>query len=378
MKTPTLRIGGLPPLQISPGTLVTLLILAVMLFPGLAVSETRETPAAILLSLSIAVFLIISVLVHEVAHAVAAKAFGGHVDHIALTLWGGHTQYRGENVSHAASIVISLAGPASNLLLAGMATGMGTLTDPGSDLSVFWFISSRLNLVLAVFNLLPGLPMDGGRAVESILGAVTRNRLLGTRITAWIGRAIAVAVVAWPVIRLARDPVLDTFSVLLLLWAMLIAGMLWQGASRALEAATLHHRIEGLGAAALAQPVRIVAPDHPLGELGQGPELERVLILEPLPGGLARPGPVDIVGRAHRIHPAAAQAVPAAHRAGTPASAVAAPVGNVGTLEAGLEGNALISAMLSHPRPAYLVRGEAGEVLGVILSADVNALLRGR
>lgn len=378
MKTPTLRLRGLPPLQISPGTLVTLLILAVMLFPGLAASETRDTSAAILLSLLIAVFLIISVLVHEVAHAVAAKAFGGHVDHIALTLWGGHTQYRGENVSAAASIVISLAGPASNLLLAGLATGMGALSDPGSDPAVFWTLSSQLNLVLAVFNLLPGLPMDGGRAVESILGAVTRNRLLGTRITAWIGRAIAVAVVAWPLIRLAREPVLDTFSVLLLLWAMMIAGMLWQGASQALEAATLQHRIEGLDAAALAQPVQIVAPDHPLGALAPGPELERVLILEPLPGGRARARPGDIVGRAHRIHPDAAQAVPAGHRADTPASAVAAPVGNVGTLQASLRGNALISAMLSRPLPAYLVRGEAGEVLGVILSADVNALLRGR
>mgnify|MGYP003768063359 CR=1 FL=1 len=355
---------------------MTLAILAVILYPALAAPAHRDTSAAVALALAIAVFLIVSVLVHEVSHAIAAKAFGGHVDHIALTLWGGHTQYRGGRSSALASVTISLAGPASNLLLAAVATGLGTLSEPASELGLFWWFSARLNLVLAVFNLLPGLPMDGGRALESVLGALTRDRRLGTRVTAWIGRAIAVAVVAWPLVLMVRSSELDTFLLLALLWALMIAGMLWQGASRALEAATLQHRIDGLDAAALAQPVRIVAPAHPLGELGDGPELERVLILEPPARGGSRPA--DLVGRAYRIHPEAARAVPADRRGATPASAVAGPIGEVGMLPATLHGDDLITAMLSRPRPAYLVRGRDGQVLGVIMSADVNALLRGR
>ena len=120
--------------------------------------------------------------------------------------------------------------------------------------------------------------------------------------------AIAVAVVAWPLVLMARSSELDTLLLLTLLWALMIAGMLWQGASRALEAADLQHRIDGLDAAALAQPVRLVAPTHPLGELGDGPELDRVLILEP--PARAASHPADLVGRAHRIHPEAARAVP--------------------------------------------------------------------
>lgn len=376
LKSPTLRIGALPPLKISPGTLVTLAILAVILYPALAAPAGRDTTTAVALATAIAVFLIISVLVHEISHAVAAKAFGGHVDHIALTLWGGHTQYRAGRSSAIASVTISLAGPASNLLLATLATGLGALTEPASELGLFWWFSARLNLVLAVFNLLPGLPMDGGRAVESILGALTRNRLLGTRITAWIGRAIAVAVVTWPVVLLARSSVLDTVLLLMLLWALMIAGMLWQGASRALEAAHLRHRIEGLDATALAQPVRLIAPAHPVGDLGEGSELAHVLILQPpAPGGAGAP---DLLGRAYRVLPEAARAVPAERRADTPASAVAGPVGEVGVLSAALQGDDLITAMLSRPRPAYLVRDEHGQTRGVIMSADVNALLRGR
>ena len=122
--------------------------------------------------------------------------------------------------------------------------------------------------------------------------------------------------------------------------------------------------------------MRLVAPTHPLGELGDGPELDRVLILEP--PARAASHPADLVGRAHRIHPEAARAVPADRRGTTPASAVAGPIGEVGTLPAALRGDDLITAMLSRPRPAYLVRGQDGQVLGVIMSADVNALLRGR
>src|SRR5690625_6433588 len=116
--SPSLRFGALPPLKICPVTLVTLAILAVILYPALAAPAHRDPSTAVALALAIAVFLIVSVLVHEISHALSAKAFGGHVDHIALTLWGGHTQYRPQTSSALASVPISLAGPASNLLLA--------------------------------------------------------------------------------------------------------------------------------------------------------------------------------------------------------------------------------------------------------------------
>src|SRR5699024_10198686 len=133
-------------------------------------------------------------------------------------------------------------GPLSNLLLAGLCSGTVQLAEPGTVATVFLSVSAWLNLVLAVFNLLPGLPMDGGRALETLLGAVLGRADLGTRITAWLGRAIAVAVVAYPLGRIMRDGGAGSLSLLTLVWALLIAGMLWQGATRALAGARLQAR----------------------------------------------------------------------------------------------------------------------------------------
>jgi Zn-dependent protease len=383
MKTsPALRLGSLPPLRISPGTLVTVLLFAVLMYPALARGGAEPT-AVVPLAVGIGLFMILSVLVHEAAHALVARAFGATVDHIALTLWGGHTQYRARTMSALGSVLVSLSGPGANLLLAGLSLGLVQLTDPGSSAAVFFSVSSWLNLVLAVFNLLPGLPMDGGRALESLLGAVLKDPVLGTRITAWLGRAIAVAVVAYPLWRIVRAGGAGGFSLLTLLWALLIAGMLWQGATRALAGAALQGRIRTLDAAALATRTRIVPPEVPLAELGTA-ALEHVLILDRTtarPGTAAQrdaPARPGTVGRAFRIDPAAAAAVPPAHRASTPVRAVARPLGELVALPTALRGEALIEAMIAAPAPAYLVLDPDGGARGVIHSAEVNALLRAR
>lgn len=380
MKIPPLRLGSLPPIRISGGTLATLLILAVVVHPVISLSGAVGPGGAIVVSLGIALFMIVSVLVHELAHALTARLFGATVDHIALTLWGGHTQYRAERMGGVPSMVISLAGPASNLLLAALCAGLAgfTRTDGAASVAaLFWGYSAWLNVALAVFNLLPGLPMDGGRALESLLGTVLRSRITGTRITAWLGRAIAVTVVVWPLWRMwGRDSV-GTGSMLTLVWALLIAGMLWQGASRALEAANLEHRIQHLDARKLSRPVVAVPADLPLDRLldglreraqpGSTPDLEAVVVLEQGP-------PL----RVYRIDPSAVASVPAGQRGNVPVSAVAAPLGEVGELAAGLNGSQMVTAMLARPHPLYLVREQTGAVVGVIKSADVNAVLRGR
>lgn len=371
MISPTLRLGALPPIKVSPGTLVTVLLLAVLMYPALS-RGGAEPGAVVLLAVGIGLFMIVSVLAHEAAHAVTARAFGATVDHIALTLWGGHTQYRARQMSALGSLLVSLSGPAANGVLAALMAAAAQVAGAGTMLAVFFSVSAWLNLVLALFNLLPGLPMDGGRALESLLGAVLRNPVLATRITAWLGRAIAVAVVVYPLAQIVRTGGAGSLSLLTLVWAMLIAGMLWQGATSALHGAALQHRIQSLDAAALAVPLRIAPAHTPLAALGSPEELEQVLLLErdgALPGG---------VGRGYRIDPEAAASVPPAHRASTPARAVAASVGPLGTLPLALQGDALIEAMLSHPAPAYLVLAEDGTAHGVIMSAEVNALLRRR
>ena len=394
MTSPTVRLGPLPPLQISPATLITVALFAVLMYPALARDGAPATTVAPL-AIGIGLFMIVSVLVHEAAHALVARAFGASIDHIALTLWGGHTQYRSRDMSALGSVLVSLSGPAANLMLAGLARGLEQVLVPGGAAAVFFSVSAWLNLVLAIFNLLPGLPMDGGRALESILGAVLGDPLRGTRITAWIGRLLAAAVIVLPLWRILEAGGAGSISLLTLVWALLIAGMLWQGATRALHGAALGARIRTLDAAGLAAPMRIVDAQLPLATLDAAgppsasaptaptapatstaqaaiPDLDSFLVLD---RSAAR---ARVVGRAARIDPAAAAAVPAPQRAATPVAAVARTIGDLGALPATLRGDALIDAMLSRPAPAYLVLGEDGAARGVIMSADVNALLRGR
>ncbi|MGY5764572.1 site-2 protease family protein [Brachybacterium sp. DNPG3] len=387
MKSPELRLGALPPVRVSPGTVLTVAVLALIVHPVLSRGASSPT-VAILLSLGIALFMILSVLVHELAHALTARAFGGTVDHIALTLWGGHTQYRGDRVGSLGSTLISLAGPGANLLLAGVCalaaavagTGAGSGAGLGSESAgvLFWTFCAYLNMALAVFNLLPGLPMDGGRAVESALGAVLRNRPLGTRITAWTGRVIAAAVIAVPLWRVSGLGAsgdgtrgADSTSLITIVWAAVIAMMLWQGASQALRGADVAQRIETMDARSLARRPPLLDPRHPVSSIIGLPDAEETLLL--VPAAAAGGEPI-----ARGIDPSALARVPALERDRTPLSAVSRPLGPVGTLSADLRGDALISAMLDAPRAAYLVREEGGALLGVILSAQVNSLLRGR
>lgn len=402
MKSPHVRIGSLPPIQVGAGTLVAVAVLAVVIYPAVAPPGVA-TGTAFALAIGIALFMMFSVLVHEAAHALVAHLFGARVDHIALTLWGGHTQYRGGSLGNLPSATISLAGPLSNIALAAIAYGVVGLAGPGSTAAAFWGISALLNVALAMFNLLPGLPMDGGRALESVLAALTRKPLLATRVTAWIGRAIAVVVVAWPLLGLLRDRAggIGTGDLLLLLWAFLIAGLLWQGASRALESAALHARIDRLDLSGLARPVTLVPAQRSLAEVlesvGGTPEhLSRVLVIhraaadvidgsrpDGAPGAGTGAAVPDAALFGARILPEAVMAVPVPARASTPVSAVSSSLGEVAVIDSGLRGSALISAMVARPCAAYLIKDSrdpgAAPAVGhaVIMSADVNALLRG-
>ena len=372
MPHPTLRLPGLPPIRVSLGTVATVLILGAMIQPSLVVPGERSSAQAALLAGIIAVLMILCVLAHEIAHAVAARSFGAQVDHIALTLWGGHTQYRAEVLRPGASIVISLAGPAANFLIvalirAGLAVLVGGGSGGGSDLVAVLGATAWLNLALGVFNLLPGLPMDGGRALEGILALVFRDRARATVVTAWLGRLIAIAVIALPLVSINRRGHLDTASLLVLLWAVLIAGLLWQGAGSALQQARMDQRADSLNVRTLLHPGPILSPDEPVSAWSPAGGI----VIDP------QHGPRGRIGIALFPQPDALRAVPDTEQQHTPLSAVCAPLGSAGTISVDLTGRRMITHMLSYPHAAYIVVDEQGATLGHLLTADANAALRG-
>jgi Zn-dependent protease len=146
-----------------------------------------------------------SVLAHEMAHSLVAKAQGLPVRNITLFLFGGVANIQREPPSPKAEFLIAIAGPIMSILIGVtmLAIGIGgvAFTDgfaaPGqifANLSpantvILWL--GAINIILAVFNMIPGFPLDGGRVLRSILWAVTNNLRRATRWASWIGQLIA-------------------------------------------------------------------------------------------------------------------------------------------------------------------------------------------
>jgi Zn-dependent protease len=150
------------------------------------------TAALLAVGFSLAYFA--SVLVHELAHALAARALGVPTAEIRLFVFGGVARIRGEPPEAGGEALMAMAGPLASVTLAGLLALAATATrGSAADLLGLLFAG---NLVLAAFNLLPGFPLDGGRIARALLWRATGRRLLATRVTAWAGRGLAGALVA--------------------------------------------------------------------------------------------------------------------------------------------------------------------------------------
>jgi stage IV sporulation protein FB len=152
--------------------------------------------------------MLLALCLHECAHALAAMALGMRVASMEITPFGGIARVDG--LGHAApwqEIVVALAGPASNLLMA-MAAGFGAQTGlwPGEAVALF----VRCNLALMLCNLLPALPLDGGRAVRAIAsGALGWRR--ATRLFSWFGAALGAGLMAVGVYEAVNRRINPTF-----------------------------------------------------------------------------------------------------------------------------------------------------------------------
>jgi Zn-dependent protease len=146
-----------------------------------------------------------SVLAHEMAHSLVARAQGLPVRNITLFLFGGVSNIQKEPESPKNEFWMAIAGPLTSLVLGvvmlliavgGVITTRG-LGQPGlavrnlSPLNAILFWLGSVNIILAVFNMIPGFPLDGGRVLRSIIWAATHNLRSATRWAAAIGQAIA-------------------------------------------------------------------------------------------------------------------------------------------------------------------------------------------
>lgn len=147
----------------------------------------------------------VSVLLHELAHSAVARARGIEVEGITLFIFGGVAQTRMEAQRALDEFLLTIVGPLTSVALAagfyGLARGVEALGGPAPVATVADFLA-LLNFVLAVFNMIPGFPLDGGRIFRSIVWAITGNLEKATRWATWGGRLFGYALIAFGVLQL--------------------------------------------------------------------------------------------------------------------------------------------------------------------------------
>lgn len=136
---------------------------------------------------TIASFFFMSVLAHELSHALVARRFGVTVSDITLFIFGGAASLEQEAETPRQEALIAAAGPIASLLLGGALLAVDALVrQPQIDAVVGWL--GVINISLGLFNLIPGFPMDGGRILRAILWRARGDRFAATRSAATVGR----------------------------------------------------------------------------------------------------------------------------------------------------------------------------------------------
>lgn len=221
----------------------------------------------------------VSVLLHELAHGAVGTLLGRRPTRYELYLWGGLTTFGEAPATWRPwrSAAVSLSGPATNLALWAAGRALQETADLPIPVYVALWALTWVNLALAIFNALPGLPLDGGHALSSLIEQATGNRLLGLKAAAWGGLGVVALILWWWVGR----PLLDghrpgTFSLIIMaMVAWTIGATSWRvlGLGRGARAA------QRLDLRTLARPIA-VAPSHtPIGQVREILENGAALVL---------------------------------------------------------------------------------------------------
>jgi len=335
---------------------------------GFAATVEREVPGLgtwrYAVSLTFALLLYLSVLVHELSHTVVALRSGLPVRRISLHLLGGVSEIERPAETPGREAGIAVAGPLVSLLLAAVAFGVGELLEPGTVGRLLAWALMLSNLLVGAFNLLPGLPLDGGRVVSAAVWRATGRRHTGTVVAGWAGRGVAVVLLSLPFLVAAlRDA---DVSVVDLIWAALLGAFIWVGASQSILQGNVQQRLPAVSARSLTRRAVPVAVDVPLAEALRRAQLVGAGGLVVVDGAGS---PVGLVSER------AVREVPVERRPWVSVGDLSRRLDSDLTLQADLTGEELIEAITARPATEYLVVEASGEVYGMLATADVERAL---
>jgi Zn-dependent protease len=309
-----------------------------------------------------ALLLYSSVVAHELSHSLVARRFGLPVNRITLHILGGVSEIGEEPPTPGREFAVAAAGPALSLAVGASAYAVYQTLDQNT---VVWVVVQALafaNVLVGVFNLLPGLPLDGGRVLRAAVWAITGNPLGATRVAAVAGQSLAVLFMLGAVVLFGSGAV----DVVFLLWTALLVGFIWVGATQALLSARLRGRLATISVRELSRRAIPVAADLPLSEAIRQAQVAGA-------GALVVIGP-DGAPQA-LVSEATVAATPEHRRPWTSVVDVARSLHPGMRVGADFDGERMVHAMHAHPATEYLVVEESGEVFGVLAASDVERAL---
>lgn len=343
-------------------------ILGVGIIAWLWASNFRSVGSnGIVLAIVFAVLVYVGIALHEFAHAFTARAFGYPVHGITLWILGGFTVYQRRQNRPGPEAAIAFAGPATTLVLAGVAW----VAERGFDaagISGATRVCAALvwtNVILGIVNLLPGIPLDGGTILKSAVWAVTGSEVTGTRVAAWAGRVLAALVVAASAFSAFSGSSPDIIALVI---GVTLGWFLWSGASAALSRAQFQQRLPGLSARSLARRAVGVPGSATVAEAlrrRQDADAGSIVVLggDGAPAGIASADAIN--------------AIPRERLEWVPVSHVARSLGSDAAVPLDASGEDVLDLVQQAGRESYLVVDEQGLVYGVLETADLAAALEG-
>ena len=312
------------------------------------------------------VLLYASVLVHELSHSVVARAFGLPVRKILLYPLGGFSEIEREPPTPGQEFLVSAACPAISLVLAGAGYLVVRGIDPQGVGGVLLDQLIVANLLVGIFNLLPGLPLDGGRMLRAGVWKVTGRPGQATVAAAWACRVLAICVLVVPLALYARaGNSVDLFDAA---WLAVIAAFMWTGAGQALRATRVRERLPGLQARALARRAIPIPANLPLAEAIRRADAAQARALVVVDH---EDRPIAIVNET------AVMATPPQRRPWIEAGTLARTIDPGLVLPADLSGMALVEAVRRTPASEYLLVEKTGQVFGVLATTDIDHAFAG-
>jgi Zn-dependent protease/CBS domain-containing protein len=250
-----LRVGNLfgIPFYLNPSWFFVLALVTWTYGSGLA-TQFPALPAGAqwVLGLVTALCLFASVLAHELGHSLVALRQGIGVRSITLFLFGGLANLEKESRTPAEAFWVAIAGPLVSLGLSALLTLIIASTPVSGPIAAILGLLASVNLALALFNLIPGLPLDGGNILKAAVWKLTGNPNKGVIFASRVGQVFGGIAIASGLLPLFLVGSFGSF------WNLLIGWFLLQNAGRAAQYATVQEQLTGLTAA------DAVLPDSPI------------------------------------------------------------------------------------------------------------------